>query len=70
MILTATRFRFGLIRRRVLSLSLVTQTLPAPKASPYELKPILMRACTLLVRGLMRVSRFRERSETQRLRAP
>src|SRR5205814_6764821 len=65
-----TRFRFGWIRRSVRSLSLVTQTLPAPKASPYELKPILMRAWSFPVRGLMRVRRLRERSETQMLRAP
>jgi hypothetical protein len=58
------------MRRTVPSLSLVTQTLPAPKASPYELKPILIRDCTFPVRGLIRDRRFRLRSETHRLFAP
>ena len=69
-IFATTLFFFGLIRRSVRSLSLVTQTLPPPKASPYELTPILIRFCTLPVRGLRRVSRFAWRSETHRLRAP
>jgi hypothetical protein len=37
LIFLTTRFFFGLIRRTVPSASLVTQTLPAPNATPYEL---------------------------------
>ena len=58
------------MRRTVPSASLVTQTLPAPKATPYEPKPIVIFLTTRFVRGSIRPRTFADRSATQTLPAP
>ena len=70
MILATTRFFDGLIRRTVPSASLVVQTLPAPKPTPYVLKPIVIRFTTRFVFGLIRPRTFADRSAIHRLPAP
>ena len=65
-----TRSVFGLMRRTVPSASLVTQTLPAPNATPYDSKPIVIRFATRFVRGSILAITLSDRSATQMLPAP